>query len=1064
MMRKLLLALLCCLPALAQFTPVGSAYAISSNANTATTSATSTVGATLIVLAVTSYQGSAGITPTDSTGSNTWTPLTEQSYTAYMRTRLWYCINPVTSASQTFSASLTGSYPSIAMYAFSSGTATPAFDQQNGAAFGDQVTANPGNVTPAYANELIITAVGHNNTANAWAINLGFSTPVGGMEIPAKGFGLYESYLIETSIVSQNPEWQTTVESYASTAVIATFNSVSSTKALSITGCTTGSYGVASATCTVTISNATFDGVHSVTITDSDHTVKPGTFTYSSTPYVGAFTVTPANLATTFTFTYTPAVVGTRAFTTTNTFSAFIDATSTYTATSAQPCTFTMTGSGTQSIAATTGWTSTGGCGHSSPTTGDALVATASGGALTITVPNDGVTHSLGSCPAANTTYDLQLTAAAAGSAVFDVQPGAKFYFCGNKLLTAPVTAAGSTPTLWADLKYETGAMVYEDEAQASYAHRTISAATGEWSRFLWGASTDTCTFGPGTSYTCPTNVQAVNAGSVNPVLYDVASTTDAAIYKIYGTGLKTCGSAATGCLNYATDGNSSRNNYADADLIALGGDVFDTTGAVQSVGTGFDRTTQLQIVGNHFVNDLAGFAELNTNTATTSKSCTISGNYFATGVGNPNLALSPCAFTGNVFAHGLPIGGFGAFPLTAYSGNVIFWDNAIGDPYVDRVVTAPIVNNYLANITNAGSNHGFNTGTTNDYYRGNIFESPIPGSGEGHCSSSTATGTNTVIALDNLSLPAASGVNTCQLYGWTGTALGTQPVLWADHNGGYGAGAYSWLVWTGHTTAGYPGNQVLRSFRANIGWAPSVSGGNLGVNSDQGGGAISSAPNNNVYVAQETNNAWYNATSSSSFGSGVNTNCNPSTSQGTPYDQCTASGTPGLHDVTANPKLLDPTRGLFKWASVMQGQAASLAGAEAALLGCQNLPYCIAQLEWWVKAGYQPTNLALKGAAHDGGVVGVTGTPGSGYSGSCSAAVTVQDADDLGAGAVLTCSFVGGVPVVAVVNPGMHYRVATPATVTITGTGGSGTSLNALVSPSDIGPVPITSFAGVGL
>lgn len=1063
-MRKLLLALLCCLPALAQFTPVGSAYAISSNANTATTSATSTVGATLIVLAVTSYQGSAGITPTDSTGSNTWTPLTEQSYTAYMRTRLWYCINPVTSASQTFSASLTGSYPSIAMYAFSSGTATPAFDQQNGAAFGDQVTANPGNVTPAYANELIITAVGHNNTANAWAINLGFSTPVGGMEIPAKGFGLYESYLIETSIVSQNPEWQTTVESYASTAVIATFNSVASTKALSITGCTTGSYGVASATCTVTISNATFDGVHSVTITDSDHTVKPGTFTYSSTPYVGAFTVTPANLATTFTFTYTPAVVGTRAFTTTNTFSAFIDATSTYTATSAQPCTFTMTGSGTQSIAATTGWTSTGGCGHSSPTTGDALVATASGGALTITVPNDGVTHSLGSCPAANTTYDLQLTAAAAGSAVFDVQPGAKFYFCGNKLLTAPVTAAGSTPTLWADLKYETGAMVYEDEAQASYAHRTISAATGEWSRFLWGASTDTCTFGPGTSYTCPTNVQAVNAGSVNPVLYDVASTTDAAIYKIYGTGLKTCGSAATGCLNYATDGNSSRNNYADADLIALGGDVFDTTGAVQSVGTGFDRTTQLQIVGNHFVNDLAGFAELNTNTATTSKSCTISGNYFATGVGNPNLALSPCAFTGNVFAHGLPIGGFGAFPLTAYSGNVIFWDNAIGDPYVDRVVTAPIVNNYLANITNAGSNHGFNTGTTNDYYRGNIFESPIPGSGEGHCSSSTATGTNTVIALDNLSLPAASGVNTCQLYGWTGTALGTQPVLWADHNGGYGAGAYSWLVWTGHTTAGYPGNQVLRSFRANIGWAPSVSGGNLGVNSDQGGGAISSAPNNNVYVAQETNNAWYNATSSSSFGSGVNTNCNPSTSQGTPYDQCTASGTPGLHDVTANPKLLDPTRGLFKWASVMQGQAASLAGAEAALLGCQNLPYCIAQLEWWVKAGYQPTNLALKGAAHDGGVVGVTGTPGSGYSGSCSAAVTVQDADDLGAGAVLTCSFVGGVPVVAVVNPGMHYRVATPATVTITGTGGSGTSLNALVSPSDIGPVPITSFAGVGL
>jgi hypothetical protein len=53
-------------------------------------------------------------------------------------------------------------------------------------------------------------------------------------------------------------------------------------------------------------------------------------------------------------------------------------------------------------------------------------------------------------------------------------------------------------------------------------------------------------------------------------------------------------------------------------------------------------------------------------------------------------------------------------------------------------------------------------------------------------------------------------------------------------------------------------------------------------------------------------------------------------------------------------------------------------------------------------------------------------------------------------------------VPVVAVANPGMHYRVATPATVTITGTGGSGASLNVVVSPSDIDPAPITLFAGV--
>jgi hypothetical protein len=221
-------------------------------------------------------------------------------------------------------------------------------------------------------------------------------------------------------------------------------------------------------------------------------------------------------------------------------------------------------------------------------------------------------------------------------------------------------------------------------------------------------------------------------------------------------------------------------------------------------------------------------------------------------------------------------------------------------------------------------------------------------------------------------------------------------------------------------------------------------------------------APNNNVYIPLQTNNAWYNPTASASYGGGVNTNCNPSTSYGTPYDQCTATGTPGANDITANPKLVDPTRGLFKWASTVQGQAASLAGAEAAFQGCQNLQYCIAQLETWVKQGYQPTNLALKGKAHDGGVVGVTGTPGSGYSGACTATVTVQDTDDLGSGAALSCAFAGGVPVIAVTNPGMHYRAATPAVVTIAGTGGGGTSLNVVVSPSDIGPVPIALFAGV--
>jgi hypothetical protein len=725
-----------------------------------------------------------------------------------------------------------------------------------------------------------------------------------------------------------------------------------------------------------------------------------------------------------------------------------------------------MTGSGSQSIAATSGWTSTGSCGHSSPTTGDSLVATANGGSLTITVPNDGVTHMLGSCPPFNTTYDLQLTAVSAGSAVFDVQPGAKFYFCGNKLLTAPSSGTSGVPTTWADLKYETGATVYEDEAQASYAHRTTTAASSEWARLLWGFSTDTCAYGPGTAYSCPTNVQIFNVGSVNPVMYDPGSTTDSHIFKIYGTAIKGgCGSATAGCLHYETDGNTSREAYADAGAIYLGGDLFDASGTVQATAQGFYNITRLSLANNRFVNDLAGFASQNNNGGIGNmQSCSITGNYFSGSFGNANLSNTPCSFVGNVFGYGLPSGSSASYALGAFNYNVLFLDCAHGDPYTDRAVNAPVLFNYVSCFTNAGSNHGFQDSTWNMTYRGNIYETLTTGSSEGHFAlTNTAPSTTTATLLDNMSLPAANGINSGQLYGW-GMA-GENSVGHVDHNGAFGIGDYSWFILLTHVNNAPLTTTNLRSLRSNLGWAPSSGAANVAVNTCQGcvTAGFQAVPNNSVYVPLEGWNAWYNAASDNTFNATLaNPNCNPSTSSNTPYQQCTASGTPGIHDIAGNPKLVDPTRGMFKWASVMQGQAASLVGAQAAFQGCQNLLGCIMQLEWWVKAGYQPTNLALKGAAHDGGVVGVAGTPGSGYSGACSATVTAQDADDLGSGAALACSFVNGIPAISVVNPGSHYRIATAATVTITGTGGGGTSLNVVVSPGDIGPVPITLFAGV--
>lgn len=86
---------------------------------------------------------------------------------------------------------------------------------------------------------------------------------------------------------------------------------------LANSGPSSGTLNTASTNFTVTLSNTTFNGSQTATITDGS---QGGTFT----PSVGTCgspstcTVTPTNLATSFTFTYTPAVTGQITLTFTN--------------------------------------------------------------------------------------------------------------------------------------------------------------------------------------------------------------------------------------------------------------------------------------------------------------------------------------------------------------------------------------------------------------------------------------------------------------------------------------------------------------------------------------------------------------------------------------------------------------------------------------------------------------------------------------------------------------------------------------------------------------------------
>jgi hypothetical protein len=201
-----------------------------------------------------------------------------------------------------------------------------------------------------------------------------------------------------------------------------------------------------------------------------------------------------------------------------------------------------------------------------------------------------------------------------------------------------------------------------------------------------------------------------------------------------------------------------------------------------------------------------------------------------------------------------------------------------------------------------------------------------------------------------------------------------TGALITEEHNSFIGSATAGWGTWIGHPPALYTttANQI-NSYRSNLHWTNGANPDALPIQNFVIGtaGTPSLSPANTVNVAQVDYNGVFGGAVAATFGAGVNANCNPSTSLGTHYDICTASGTPGTHDVTSDPKLIDVTRNAFQWASRVKGHSFTIAGLLAAMMQCQDAGYCIRELETWVKTGMQPTSMAYKGAAHDGTDIG---------------------------------------------------------------------------------------------
>lgn len=169
-------------------------------------SATNTTGATLIVIALSSYSNATAPTPTD-LESNTWVPMTAyQNPGNTNRIQFFYCFSPITSSVHTFS-SISGSFGSMAVAAFSGTALSGTADVNTGSGAGSgSGTIQPGSGTPSVNNEILLTALSIGSTGTA-AVDSGFTITDQVAWSSGVNEGVALAYLIQTTKTAENPAW-----------------------------------------------------------------------------------------------------------------------------------------------------------------------------------------------------------------------------------------------------------------------------------------------------------------------------------------------------------------------------------------------------------------------------------------------------------------------------------------------------------------------------------------------------------------------------------------------------------------------------------------------------------------------------------------------------------------------------------------------------------------------------------------------------------------------------------------------------------------------------------------
>ena len=182
-----------------------------------TTTATNTTNAKLFVATVQSYKPVGTPTITDSAG-NTWTLISRISGASAPSVSAYYCINPTTSASHTFTVSLANGYASISVNVFSGPNFT--YNSFNSNTGGSVTSIGAGLITPTSTRNLIVTSVNYwigdapNSITDSFIIT---------NNIPATGTTLSGSTAYKLNSAAVNPTWSWTNASGEVATIIACF-------------------------------------------------------------------------------------------------------------------------------------------------------------------------------------------------------------------------------------------------------------------------------------------------------------------------------------------------------------------------------------------------------------------------------------------------------------------------------------------------------------------------------------------------------------------------------------------------------------------------------------------------------------------------------------------------------------------------------------------------------------------------------------------------------------------------------------------------------------------------